>query len=73
MPHIARVLTQEPGIRVCIVGAVRTPIGAFQGSLASLTATQLGSLAIRGGDADLSINTRVCCHSDALLQTSPSA
>lgn len=32
---------------VVIVGAARTPIGSFQGSLASLTAPQLGSIAIK--------------------------
>mmetsp|Transcript_39265 Transcript_39265/g.63668 ORF Transcript_39265/g.63668 Transcript_39265/m.63668 type:complete len:402 (+) Transcript_39265:119-1324(+) len=32
---------------VCIVGAVRTPMGSFGGSLASLSATQLGSISIR--------------------------
>lgn len=32
---------------VCIVSAVRTPLGAFQGALSSLTAPQLGSIAIR--------------------------
>ncbi len=32
---------------VVIVGAARTPIGAFQGSLASLTAPQLGAHAIK--------------------------
>jgi acetyl-CoA C-acetyltransferase len=32
---------------VVIVGAARTPIGAFQGALASLTAPQLGAVAIR--------------------------
>lgn len=32
---------------VCIVGAVRTPFGAFSGALSSLSATQLGSLAIK--------------------------
>lgn len=32
---------------VCIIGAVRTPIGAFQGSLASLPAPTLGAAAIR--------------------------
>ena len=31
-----------------IVAAKRTPIGAFQGSLASLTASQLGAIAIKG-------------------------
>src|SRR5215213_4528543 len=33
---------------VYIVSAVRTPIGSFGGSLASLTAIQLGSLAVKG-------------------------
>ena len=33
---------------VVILSAARTPIGAFQGSLASLTAPQLGAAAIRG-------------------------
>src|SRR5690242_5703064 len=33
---------------VVIVSAQRTPIGAFQGVLAPVTATQLGSVAIRG-------------------------
>ncbi|MBX2894316.1 MAG: acetyl-CoA C-acyltransferase [Cyclobacteriaceae bacterium] len=33
---------------VYIVSAVRTPIGSFGGSLASLSATQLGSLAVKG-------------------------
>ncbi|MBX5483999.1 MAG: thiolase family protein [Myxococcaceae bacterium] len=32
---------------VVIVGAARTPIGSFQGSLASLTAPQLGAVAIK--------------------------
>ena len=36
------------GAGVCIVGAVRTPIGGFQGSLTSLTATELGAIAIKG-------------------------
>ncbi|KAJ4831100.1 hypothetical protein Tsubulata_033017 [Turnera subulata] len=32
---------------VCIVGVARTPMGDFLGSLSSLSATQLGSIAIR--------------------------
>ncbi|XP_024022130.1 acetyl-CoA acetyltransferase, cytosolic 1 [Morus notabilis] len=32
---------------VCIVGVARTPIGGFLGSLSSLSATQLGSVAIK--------------------------
>ena len=32
---------------VVIVGAARTPIGAFQGRLSSLTAPQLGAIAIK--------------------------
>eukprot|EP00850_Spirogloea_muscicola_P008349 SM000044S15996 [mRNA] locus=s44:430346:433993:- [translate_table: standard] len=31
---------------VCIVGAARTPMGSLQGSLASISATRLGSIAI---------------------------
>lgn len=31
---------------VVIVGAVRTPIGSFNGSLSSLPATQLGKVAV---------------------------
>tara|TARA_B100000795_G_scaffold194471_1_gene148701 strand:+ start:12012 stop:13190 length:1179 start_codon:yes stop_codon:yes gene_type:complete len=34
--------------KVVIVSAVRTPIGSFMGGLSSLTATELGSLAIKG-------------------------
>ncbi len=34
--------------KVVIVSAARTPIGSFMGSLSSLSATQLGSVAIRG-------------------------
>ncbi|MDC1325380.1 acetyl-CoA C-acyltransferase [Ulvibacter sp.] len=33
---------------VVIISAVRTPIGSFMGSLSSLSATQLGSVAIKG-------------------------
>ena len=34
--------------KVVIVSAVRTPIGSFMGSLSSLSATRLGSIAIKG-------------------------
>ena len=34
--------------KVVIVSAVRTPIGSFMGGLSSLTASQLGSVAIKG-------------------------
>ncbi|TVZ51456.1 acetyl-CoA C-acyltransferase [Dokdonia sp. Hel_I_53] len=34
--------------KVVIVSAVRTPIGSFMGSLSSVTATKLGSIAIKG-------------------------
>jgi len=37
------------------VGAVRTPFGAFQGSLAPLSATHLGSLAIKGAAEALAL------------------
>lgn len=32
---------------VVIVSAVRTPIGSFRGSLASLSATELGGVAVK--------------------------
>jgi acetyl-CoA C-acetyltransferase len=34
--------------KVAIVSAVRTPIGSFMGSLSTVTATQLGAVAIKG-------------------------
>ena len=34
--------------KVVIVSAVRTPIGSFMGSLSTVTATQLGAVAIKG-------------------------
>jgi hypothetical protein len=33
---------------VCIVGVARTPMGSLSGSLSSLSATKLGSIAIQG-------------------------
>ena len=41
---------------VYIVSAVRTPIGGFNGSLASFTAPQLGSVAIKGALEKISLN-----------------
>ena len=40
------------------MSAVRTPIGSFQSSLSSLSAPQLGSLAIKGAveKANISVN-----------------
>ena len=40
---------------VLILGAKRTPIGAFQGELSAATATQLGSIAIKGALEQASI------------------
>ncbi|CAN6448374.1 unnamed protein product [Victoria cruziana] len=43
--------TASEGIKprdACIVGAVRTPLGGLMGSLSSLSATKLGSIAIMG-------------------------
>jgi len=34
--------------KVVIVSAARTPIGSFLGSLSTMSATQLGSIAIKG-------------------------
>ena len=41
---------------VFIVAAVRTPIGSFGGSLKSMTATQLGSIAIKGVIEKVNLN-----------------
>lgn len=43
---------------VYIVSAVRTPIGSFGGSLASLTATQLGALAVKGALQKINLEPR---------------
>lgn len=40
---------------VVVVGAKRTPVGGFQGGLASLSAVELGSLAIRAAVQDATI------------------
>ncbi len=42
--------------KVVIVAAVRTPIGSFMGSLSSLTASQLGSVAIKGAMEKINLN-----------------
>lgn len=42
---------------VVIVSAVRTPMGSFGGSLSSISATQLGSVAIRGAVEKAGINS----------------
>jgi acetyl-CoA C-acetyltransferase len=42
--------------KVVIIAAARTPIGSFMGSLSSLTATQLGSAAIKGALAKINLN-----------------
>ncbi len=43
---------------VFIVSAVRTPMGSFGGSLASLTATQLGAAAIKGALDRISLDAK---------------
>ncbi len=42
--------------KVVIVSTARTPIGSFMGSLSSLTATQLGSTAIKGALAKINLD-----------------
>ena len=44
---------------VFIVSAVRTPIGSFGGSLKSLTATQLGAVAIKGALDKIQLDTNL--------------
>ena len=43
---------------VVIVSAARTPMGSFGGSLSSITATQLGSIAIKGAIEKASIDAK---------------
>jgi acetyl-CoA C-acetyltransferase len=44
---------------VYIVSAVRTPIGSFGGSLVSLSATQLGALAVKGALNKISLDPKL--------------
>jgi len=44
----SRGLSTRSARDVCIVGVARTPLGSFNGSLASLSAAQLGAAAIAG-------------------------
>jgi acetyl-CoA C-acetyltransferase len=41
---------------VVILSARRTPVGAFQGALASVTAPQLGAVAIKAALADAGVS-----------------
>lgn len=43
---------------VCLIAATRTPLGSLQGSLSSLSATDLGSQAIRGAIAKAGLTGR---------------
>src|SRR4051794_2300483 len=43
---------------VVIVSATRTPIGSFGGSLSSMTATQLGALAIKSAIDKISLDPK---------------
>lgn len=45
--------------KVVIVAAARTPIGSFMGGLSSLTATQLGSAAIKGALAKINLDPSI--------------
>ena len=41
---------------VYIVAAVRTPMGSFGGSLSTISATQLGAIAIKGALAKINLD-----------------
>ena len=43
---------------VYIVSAVRTPIGSFGGSLASVSAIKLGSIAVKGAIAKIGLDPK---------------
>jgi acetyl-CoA C-acetyltransferase len=45
--------------KVVIVSAARTPIGSFMGSLSSLTASQLGSAAIKGALSKINLDANL--------------
>ncbi|WP_026449924.1 acetyl-CoA C-acyltransferase [Aequorivita capsosiphonis] len=45
--------------KVVIVSAIRTPIGSFMGSLSSLTATQLGSAAIKASLEKINLDPKL--------------
>ncbi|MBM3427534.1 MAG: acetyl-CoA C-acetyltransferase, partial [Bacteroidetes bacterium] len=42
--------------KVYIVSAVRTPMGSFGGALSSVSATQLGAVAIKGAIEKIGLN-----------------
>uniref|UniRef100_A0A672NJF0 acetyl-CoA C-acetyltransferase n=1 Tax=Sinocyclocheilus grahami TaxID=75366 RepID=A0A672NJF0_SINGR len=47
--YLSRTYSTRPSLNeVVIVSAVRTPVGSFRGSLSSVPATKLGSIAIKG-------------------------
>src|SRR5471032_2088646 len=52
-PTESRPMSSDP---IVILGARRTPVGAFQGALAALTAPQLGAVAIKAALADSGID-----------------
>ena len=52
--------------RSVILGAARTPIGAFLGSLAPLTATQLGPTRLKGNEV-LLIEVEIGAHGFEIL------
>ncbi len=43
---------------VCIVAALRTPIGSFGGSLSTLTAVQLGAIAVKNAMQKINLDTK---------------
>src|SRR5450631_1981312 len=52
-PTESKPMSSDP---IVILGARRTPVGAFQGALASLTAPQLGAVAIKAAIADSGVS-----------------
>ena len=55
-PASAGSLSTKSARDVCIVSAVRTPIGGFNGALSPLSATALGGVAIEGAIARTGID-----------------
>ena len=45
--------------KIVIVAAARTPIGSFMGGLSSMTATQLGAVAIKGALSKINLDANL--------------
>jgi acetyl-CoA C-acetyltransferase len=56
--HAKRFFSKSIGRSVVIVGAKRTPIGSFMGTLSNFTGPQLGKFAVRGALAHANVDPK---------------